>query len=120
MNKTKSTLVTIIIAVMLAVITAGLYKLFLPGFIAITGTLAAYGFFHSASDFNRWLRKEPPLTVAELPGGRPETFYDWEKDTEIAPVNLAQADPLPKQTAEEINQAVTEIIEEMKNSPAGA
>ena len=113
MNKTKSTFVTIIIAVMLAVITAGLYKLFLPGFIAITGALAAYGFFHSASDFNRWLRKEPPLTVAELPGGRPDAFYDWEKDI---PSKVEQPEPIAPEAVEEINK----IIEEVKNSPAGA
>lgn len=110
MNKAKSTFVTIIISVMLAVIAAGMYKLFLPGFIAITGALAAYGFFHSASDFNRWLSKEPPLTVAELPGGRPDAFYNREKDADEkkAPVEFSEAD----------QQLIDSIVEEMREATA--
>lgn len=67
MKNGKATFVTLIIAAMLLVIDVGLNKLWNPGFLAITGALAAYGFLHGAFDFRRWLVKERDADASMMP-----------------------------------------------------
>ena len=61
MNKTKAIIVTIIIALMLALIDFGLFQLWFPGFVALTGALAVIGFVSGFYFFGLWL-SEPPKT----------------------------------------------------------
>lgn len=49
MIKSKTTFVTILIALMLAIIDAGLFKLCMPAFVILTGALALYGYFRGAA-----------------------------------------------------------------------
>lgn len=56
MNKSKSFIVTILFAVMLAAIYMGLLKIWIPGFGIITGALAALGFWRLAEIFAGWLQ----------------------------------------------------------------
>lgn len=121
MNKNKSILVTVIISVMLAVIAAGLFILYMPGFVIVAGSLAAYGFFHSAKDFCGWLHQEPPLEAVGLLTAKPDHFYDWEKDESLEPVSIEKTDPVTDQDVAEIDRAVSQILEEQKkNTSAGA
>lgn len=64
MKKSKSTLVTVIMSVMFAVIYGGLFLLYKPGFIILTVVLTAYGFFRGTSDFHGWLCEDEPLKPA--------------------------------------------------------
>lgn len=70
MKNGKATFVTLIISVMLLAIDIGLYKLWSLGFLALTGTLAAYGYLRGAFDFRRWLTKE--------------------RDTDVKPIDFSQ------------------------------
>jgi hypothetical protein len=56
MNKSKSLIVTILFAVMLAAIDMGLLKIWIPGFGIITGALALFGFWKLAEVFAGWLQ----------------------------------------------------------------
>lgn len=94
MKNGKATFVTLIIALMLLVINLGMNKLWNPGFIGLTGALAAYGFIRGSFDFRHWLTKErdsaanmsPPSITPPLPASvRPEDrkwFEDLAHDTE--------------------------------------
>lgn len=87
MKKTKATVATMIIAILVAAITACLYFLLKPGFVAVAGILGVYGFFSGASDFKRWLHREDdtPLIPAEVTA-QPETVIgelDWEKEPTV-------------------------------------
>lgn len=64
MKKGKSVFATVLIAVMLAAITAGLYLLKYRAYLIIVGMLGVYGYFCAACHFCRWLGKEPPLLPA--------------------------------------------------------
>lgn len=89
MNKSKAIFVTALIAFMLVIVDAGLYILYLPGFFALTGAFAAYGFLRSAGDFCRWLsrgdgtRCMKPIDVQKRAHNR--ELFDWQKDK--APVD---------------------------------
>lgn len=122
MKNSKSTLVTVIIAVMLVVIDAGLYLIYKPGFMILSGVLAAYGYFRGAADFRRWLCKEPPLTPADLPDANGK-FFDWEKEERnwdskrgLAPATheAEASDPLTD------NQLLDAIMDELREAPAEA
>ena len=65
MNKSKSVAVTVLFAVMLALIDMGLLKLWMPGFGIITGTLALYGFWKTAQGFSSWLCGGEALELPE-------------------------------------------------------
>lgn len=56
MNKSKSLIVTILFAVMLAAIDFGFLKIWIPGFGIITGALALFGFWKLAEVFAGWLQ----------------------------------------------------------------
>ena len=73
MGKGKSTLVTAIVAVMLALIIAGLYMLKMKACMIMVIALAVYGYISFAGTFCRWLEKEPTL----LP------VADWKPDEEF-------------------------------------
>lgn len=64
MKKSKTVLVTIIVAVMFAVIYGGLFLLYKPGFTILTVLLTVYGFMRSTSDFHGWLNEDAPLKPA--------------------------------------------------------
>lgn len=59
MSRQKSTLVTALVMLMLAVIDAGLLKLWPVGFGVLTGALAIYGYFKCAEAFSSWLAYKP-------------------------------------------------------------
>lgn len=61
MNKRKAIAVTVIMAVMLAVIVWGLWRLNHTAFFILTGALAAYGFLCGAASCGRWLMQEAPM-----------------------------------------------------------
>lgn len=66
MSKGKSVFVTMLVALMLAAILVGLYKLeSIKAFMLIAGLLGGYGFVSASFSFCRWLRKEPPLLPAK-------------------------------------------------------
>ena len=60
MSKSKSITVTVLCAVMLAVIIAGMYLLHLKAWMILAGLLGVYGYVSCASAFCRWLRQEEP------------------------------------------------------------
>lgn len=81
MNKGKSTFVSALVAVMLAVIDAGLYKLYTPGFFILTGIFSIYGYFHSAVDFRRWLCQNDDACEDMTPiDVENREMYDWRQD----------------------------------------
>ena len=110
MIKSKTTFVTILIALMLAVIDAGLFKLCMPAFVILTGALALYGYFKGAADFCGWLRSEDSLVTLELPEARPQKFYDWEqdRDAEKEPAEFSEAD----------KQLIDSMMEEAREAQA--
>ena len=97
MKNSKAMIVTILLMALIAVIHAGLYALYLPGFQVMTGIMALYGFIHGAKDFRGWITKdanvvrEATATQPEMPGEltvisrnmkRPpqkkKEAYDWQ------------------------------------------
>lgn len=77
MNKSKSLIVTILFAVMLAAIDMGLLKLWIPGFGIITGALAALGFWRLAEIFAGWLQgTNDDIDPLELPSLKQEEEVD--------------------------------------------
>lgn len=78
MNKQKSIIVTVIMALMLAVTLFSAWKLSGPMFAALASLLGAYGFLCGAANFCRWLGRETPLLPAQ-------TTKDeaWEADEEF-------------------------------------
>lgn len=73
MNKSKSLIVTILFAVMLAAIDMGLLKLWIPGFGIITGSLALFGFWKLAEVFSGWLQgTNDHVDPLELPSVKQE------------------------------------------------
>lgn len=110
MIKSKTTFVTVLIALMLAIIDAGLFKLCMPAFVILTGALALYGYFKGAADFCGWLRSEEPLSTLELPEARPQKFYDREqdRDSEKETAEFTEAD----------QQLIDSIVEEIWEAPA--
>lgn len=66
MSKNKSIAVTLIMAVMLAVIMVGAYKIERMAFFALLGALACYGFLRGSGDVCRWMQaKEKPVETVE-------------------------------------------------------
>ena len=82
MKKSKSVFATVLIAVMLAAITVGMYLLKYRAYLIIVGALGLYGYFCASCHFCRWLGKEPPLLPAHtmddvkpyIPAARARTF----------------------------------------------
>ena len=66
MNHKKSVFVTLLVAVMLAAILFGMHRMYPIVFSIMTGILAVYGFANGASNFCRWLGKEPVLLPAHV------------------------------------------------------
>lgn len=62
----KINFVTVLLAVMLILICAGLFLLYKPAFYVLAGILGVYGFFSAAHDFQHWMAKDAPES-AELP-----------------------------------------------------
>ena len=96
MKLRKAIFVTILMAVMLAVIDICFYVLFNTGFAVLTGTVVVYGFLRGAVDFCRWLCKSEVapkhLAVKQAPAATDVVgeVYDWTKDDEMeekAPVD---------------------------------
>ena len=94
MKLRKAIFVTILVAVMLAVIDTCLYILCNPGFAVLTGAVVVYGFMRGTVDFCRWLCAPDPapkhLTGAKKqapadPDRKLDTtdFYDWAQDKEM-------------------------------------
>lgn len=94
MKLKKAIFVTILVAVMLAVIDTCLYILCNPGFAVLTGAVVVYGFMRGTVDFCRWLCAPDPapkhLAGAKKqapadPDPKPDTtdFYDWAQDKEM-------------------------------------
>lgn len=86
MSKGKSLFVTVLVGAMLMLIDIGLYMIYQPGFAALTGALAMYGFFSGASDFRHWLEKVESFKAEvmddETDDDSPEVF-DWAKDADF-------------------------------------
>ena len=88
MKNGKATFVTLMIADMLLVIDVGLNRLWSPGFLGITGALAAYGFIRGSFDFRHWLTKErdtgediaPPSITPPLPAMVNQEDRRWFED----------------------------------------
>lgn len=59
MSKNKSIVMTLVVAVMLALILVGAYKFVRVAFIAILAALACYGFLRGSGDLCRWMQAEP-------------------------------------------------------------
>lgn len=59
MSKAKSIFVTAIMAIMLAVILAGLAVIEKKAYFGMVTTLAVYGFIRASIDLCGWLQKEP-------------------------------------------------------------
>lgn len=86
MNKSKSLIVTIIFAVMLAVIDFGFLKIWIPGFGIITGALAALGFWRLAEIFAGWLQGvNDDIDPLELPS------LKQEEETDLSDVDFSTA-----------------------------
>lgn len=65
MSKSKSVFVTALVALMLAAILVGLYKMESKAFFIIAGFFGIYGFIGGAFGFCSWLGKEQPLLPAK-------------------------------------------------------
>ena len=120
MNKTKSIVVTVIIAVMLALIDFGLFQLWFPGFVALTGGLAIIGFVAGFIFFGMWLStpseaekqaQDDELMNLLAPHSK---MYDWEKDTEVT----AHPSPSTPVVAEDGSEfTLGEIMDEYREEP---
>ena len=87
MNKSKSLIVTILFAVMLAAIDMGLLKIWIPGFGIITGALALFGFWKLAEVFAGWLQGAgDDIDPLELPSLKQE-----EEETDLDDVDFTTA-----------------------------
>lgn len=77
MSKSKSLIVTILFAVMLAAIDFGFLKIWLPGFGIISGALAGLGFWRLAEIFDGWLQGAgDDIDPLELPSLKQEEEAD--------------------------------------------
>ena len=66
MSKSKSVIMTLVVAVMLALILCGAYKFVRVAFFAILAALAFYGYLRGAGDLCRWMAAEPkPIKTVE-------------------------------------------------------
>lgn len=66
MNRSKSIFITLVMAVMLAVITAFAYRIDEKAFVGLVAALAGYGFLRGAGDMCRWLQaKDTPLETIQ-------------------------------------------------------
>lgn len=78
MNKQKSIIVTVIVAIMLGIILYGAWRLKMAAFPILVGLLALYGFLCGAANFSRWLGKETPLLPA-----RTQQNEEWIPDDDF-------------------------------------
>lgn len=89
MNKSKSLIVTILFAVMLAAIDMGLLKIWIPGFGIITGALALFGFWKLAEVFAGWLQGAgDDIDPLELPSLKQE---EQEEEANLGDVDFTTA-----------------------------
>jgi len=66
MSKSKSVIMTLVVAVMLALILAGAYRIEEKAFFGILAALACYGFLRGSGDLCRWMEAEPkPIETVE-------------------------------------------------------
>lgn len=99
MKLRKAIFVTVLVAIMLAVIDICFYVLFNTGFAVLTGAVVVYGFLRGAVDFCRWLCKPDPAPKhlaspkkqAPIEPDEPGEVYDWAKDEEMG--ESVQSDP---------------------------
>lgn len=82
MSKIKSVVVTTIVFLMLAIITAASFEIYKPGFVIVVGCMASVGFASCAIAFCRWLqkpteRKEEPFVPVEV--YQPEEDFDFQR-----------------------------------------
>ena len=59
MSKNKSIVMTLVVAVMLALILVGAYEFVRVAFFAILAALAFYGYLRGAGDLCRWMEAQP-------------------------------------------------------------
>lgn len=123
MNKTKAIIVTIIIALMLALIDFGLFQLWFPGFVALTGALAIIGFVAGFYFFGLWLSEPPKSDKQDDQNDElmrllaPHTkMYDWSKDTDPAPAEQDDSTvPAEQEAGSEFT--IGAIIDEYREEP---
>ena len=66
MSKSKSVIMTLVVAVMLALILVGAYRFEEKVFFGILAALACYGFLRGSGDLCRWMEAEPkPFETVE-------------------------------------------------------
>ena len=123
MNKTKAIVVTVIIAIMLALIDFGLFQLWFPGFVALTGALAIIGFVAGFYFFGSGL-SEPPVSDKQddqndelmkmlAPHSK---MYDWEKDNGPDPAERPSPSvPVVDEDGSEFT--LGEIMDEYREEP---
>ena len=77
MSNRKSIVVTVIVAVMLAVIVYSAWRMQNGAFPVLLGLLAVYGFAAAAGGFCRWLRRESPVLPPDVQDAE---FYPLRPD----------------------------------------
>jgi len=82
MAKNKSVFMTVVVAVMLALILGGAYKFVRVAFFAILAALACYGYLRGAGDLCRWMeaKPKPAKTVEAEPVNDPFAHDDEFED----------------------------------------
>ena len=78
MNKSKSSIVTAVVAIMLAVILVFAWRTGTRSFEILAGLLAVYGYLCAAANFRSWLSRPVPLLPATT-----KKDDAWEADEEF-------------------------------------
>ena len=83
MSKNKSIFVTLVMAVMLALILVGAYRIEEKAFFGILAGLASYGFLRGAGDLCRWMQAEPkPIETVEAEQVDPDDPFAYDDEFE--------------------------------------
>jgi len=83
MSKSKSVIMTLVVAVMLALILCGAYKFVRVAFFAILAALAFYGYLRGAGDLCRWMEAEPkPAKTVEADPVNDDDPFAHDDETE--------------------------------------
>ena len=81
MSKNKSIFVTLVMAVMLALILVGAYRIEEKAFFGILAGLAGYGFLRGAGDLCRWMQAEPkPIETVEAEQVDPDDPFAYDDE----------------------------------------
>ena len=81
MSKNKSIFVTLVMAVMLALILVGAYRIEEKAFFGILAALAGYGFLRGAGDLCRWMQAEPkPVETVEAEQVDPDDPFAYDDE----------------------------------------